>query len=93
MSAFAIGDEIVAKWSGQGLRAGGRYRVVDSRSKQFPFATFVTYLVADDDGTTFFVANLETIARRPAARERALRISEAGALHPGNARATYAGRR
>jgi hypothetical protein len=32
-------------------------------------------------------------ARRPAARERALRISEAGALHPGNARATYAGRR
>ncbi len=63
MSAFAIGDRVVARFSTQGLRAGVTYRVADAHRQVLPFGTFVTYLLADDDGTTFYVANLHCIAR------------------------------
>jgi len=47
MTAFQIGDTVIAHTTAQGMTAGNTYTVSNVRSEYLSFGTFVTYVLTD----------------------------------------------
>lgn len=64
MTAFRVGDLVAGDV--QGLQAGVVYTVEEVIEQHLPFGTFVTYVVADDNGGRFPIANGHLVLTRVA---------------------------
>jgi hypothetical protein len=56
-TAFHTGQIVKSRVDAQGLRKGAAYVVTKVLEEHYPFGTFVTYLVADDNSDTYAVGN------------------------------------
>jgi hypothetical protein len=56
-TAFHTGQTVKSRVDAQGLRKGAFYVVTDVVEAHYPFGTFVTYMVTDDNSDLYEVGN------------------------------------